>query len=60
MGPLGLCFAPPGMQPARREKINVERFRTNHHAENASMIAIDRKPGRGRIPGTCRMEERWN
>jgi hypothetical protein len=48
------------MQPARREKINVERFRTNHHAENASMIAIDRKPGRGRIPGTCRMEERWN
>lgn len=46
---LALCFA-HGM-------LNVTRVRTKHNAENAPMIAIDRKLGYVQTPGTYRMEK---
>ena len=46
---LALCYA--------RDQLGVDKVRTNHNADNAPMIAIDRKLGYVQIPGTCRMEK---
>jgi RimJ/RimL family protein N-acetyltransferase len=40
-----------------RDQLGVDKVRTNHNADNAPMIAIDRKLGYIQIPGTCRMEK---
>ena len=40
-----------------RDQLGVDKVRTNHNADNAPMIAIDRKLGYVQIPGTCRMEK---
>jgi RimJ/RimL family protein N-acetyltransferase len=49
---LALCYA--------RDKLGVDRVRTNHNADNAPMIAIDGKLGYVQIPGTYRMEKALN
>jgi RimJ/RimL family protein N-acetyltransferase len=46
---LALCYA--------RDQLGVDKVRTNHNADNAPMIAIDRKLGYVQIPGTYRMEK---
>jgi RimJ/RimL family protein N-acetyltransferase len=46
---LALCYA--------RDQLGVDKVRTNHDADNAPMIAIDRQLGYVQVPGTCRMEK---
>jgi RimJ/RimL family protein N-acetyltransferase len=40
-----------------REKLDVDRVRTNHNADNAPMIAIDHKLGYVPVIGTFRMQK---